>query len=54
MTALGLSAPESPVYEEELPGTFEQAEVGSVIEVVGLLKSGEIVVDAFDFFVGLA
>ena len=54
MPALGLSAPESAVYKEELLGPFEQANAGSIIELVGLLKSGEIVVDVFDLFVGLA
>jgi len=53
MAALGLLVPESPICKEELLGLFEKADTGSIIEVVGLLESGEIVVDELDFFVGL-
>ena len=54
MAALGLSAPESPICEEELLGPFEKADTGSIVKVVGLLESGEIVVDELDFIIGLA
>ena len=54
MAALVLSAPEAIVCKKELLGLLEQASVGSIVKVVGLLKSGEVMVNELEFFVGMA
>src|SRR6266850_1586929 len=52
--ALILAMPESSIHEKEVLRLSEQASVGTVVKVTGLLKSREVVPNQFDLFVGLA